>query len=242
MSRRHEAIPLDVRISQAFVNGATADTVAELLAETDSATQAAAETVERVHARALDPTLPSRDAAAIRGEADSASFNFERLQAALIQLKTRLDALRVAEEDARRQAAYEKAEAERDLLSKELAELYPGFATKLSDLLSRVEASNHEIEYLNIHALPTGAQPLLSAELVARQMEGWTVNGLDAPRLTSSVRLPAFERTPHAPWLWPRARPESNVMLKALFEQQAEAKKAAKEPEPADASVVETAL
>ena len=105
------------------------------------------------------------------------------------------------EENARRQVAYDKAEAVRDELAKELADLYPGFAQKLVELLSRVVINDGEIDYINDHALPKGADRLLVAELKARGLPGWVVNSVEAPRITDQLHLPPWQ--PRSNYLWP---------------------------------------
>ena len=94
-----------------------------------------------------------------------AAFNRDRLQAALGKLRERLAELKDQEENARRQVVYDKAKAVRDELADELADLYPAFAQKLSELLLRAVINDREIEYINNHALPKGADRLLVAEL-----------------------------------------------------------------------------
>ena len=98
----------------------------------------------------------------------------------------------------------------------------PGFVSKLSDLLSRIGASNQAIEHLNASALPADAEPLLLVEMAARGLDGFTQDGLDTPRLTRDVRLPAFERCPAAPYVWPRASRSPSLMVEELFKAQAE--------------------
>ena len=245
MMRKTEATrALDDRIAEAFADGATSKGVAALIEETEAAAHVASEAAERSRTRAFDPSLTMLEVATTRGEMEDAAFNRDRLQAAMLRLKERLDQLRIAEENDRRRATYKKAKAERDALAAELEALYPSFAQKLADLLTRIEASNREIEILNANALPAGVEPLLLAELVARKMDGWTKDGLDAPRLTSSVRLPAFERTPHAPWLWPCSKPEQGVMIRELFALMEETKartKATKSKAGAESSPTESA-
>jgi hypothetical protein len=116
-------------------------------------------------------------------------------------LRERLAQLKDQEENARRQVAYDKAEAVRDELAKELADLYPGFAQKLVELLSRVVINDGEIDYINDHALPKGADRLLVAELKARGLPGWVVNSVEAPRITDQLRLPPWQ--PCSNYLWP---------------------------------------
>jgi hypothetical protein len=47
---------------------------------------------------------------------------------------------------------------------------------------------------MNANALPRGCGPLLVAELVARNLDGWVRNSVDIPRIARRVQLPAFER------------------------------------------------
>ena len=110
------------------------------------------------------------------------------------------------EENARRQVAYDKAKALRDDLAKELAYLYPAFAQKLAELLPRIAANDREIEYINGHALPSGAKRLLVAELVARGLEGFMHNSMATPSLMEELCLPAFECSAHDRYAWPRSR------------------------------------
>jgi hypothetical protein len=44
----------------------------------------------------------------------------------------------------------------------------------------------------------------LVAELVARGLKGFVENGVDIPRITQTLRLPAFEYSAHNPFAWPR--------------------------------------
>ena len=228
---KHDNHALDTRIAAALTGkDATADGVAKLLEEVDAAAHVATEAAERARLQALDPTQ-HRDADAARAEMEAAAFLRDRLHVAMTRLKDRLDELRISEEDSRRRKVYEQAAAERDQLAQQLSEIYPDFAQRLADLLARIEASNTDIEQTNLQ-LPKDAQPLLTAELVARKMDGWTKDAIDAPRLTASVRLPAFERTPHMPYAWPRQRQDSGVMMKELFALMEQTQAAAKAQEP----------
>ena len=69
----------------------------------------------------------------------------------------------------------------------ELAKVYPAFAQKLAELLPRIAANDREIEYINGHALPSGAKRLLVAELVARGLEGFMHNSMAIPRLMEEL-------------------------------------------------------
>ena len=124
---------------------------------------------------------------------------------AVSRLRERLTEVQAAEEDDRRRAAYEEARAERDELATELARVYPPLAAQLADLLGRLRASDDRIEYINAHALPRGCGPLLVAELVARELDGFVRDSVNIPRIVRRVQLPAFEYDIHAPYAWPRS-------------------------------------
>ena len=80
--------------------------------------------------------------------------------------------------------------------------MYPAFAQKLAELLSRIAANDRVIEYINGHALPRGADRLLVAELKARGLPGWVVNSVQALCITDRLHLPPWQ--PRSNYLWPR--------------------------------------
>jgi hypothetical protein len=102
--------------------------------------------------------------------------------------------------------AYERARVERDKLAAELREIYPQIEAQLRDLLPRIAANDEQIEYINGYALPTSAECLLVAELVARDLRGFVENLAEAPSITRQLRLPAFRFDRHDPYAWPRER------------------------------------
>ena len=53
---------------------------------------------------------------------------------------------------------------------------------------------------------PAGLPPLLSAELVARDMAGFVNRGFVTPRLIEEVRLPSFAASANDRYLWPPQR------------------------------------
>ena len=108
------------------------------------------------------------------------------------------------EENQRRWIAYEKAKAERDMLAEELKAVYPVFEAQLRDLLPRIAESDKHIEDIINHSLPSGAERLLVAELVARGLRGFVENSADVARITRQLRLPAFQFDRHDPYAWPR--------------------------------------
>jgi len=206
---RRDSTPthLDDRITAAFADGAKSDDVASLIGEAEAAAIAAGDAAERARSRALDPALSAPDVAAARREMDDAAFRRDRLQVAAKRLGERLREVRADEEDQRRRIAYKKAKAERDKLAAELKAIYPPIEAQFRDLMTRIDANDKQIEYINAHVLPRGAERLLVAELVARGLMGFVENSVEAVRIIRDLRLPAFRFDQHDPYSWPRARP-----------------------------------
>src|SRR5262249_3357413 len=128
------------------------------------------------------------------------------LQIAVTRLKERLREIKASEENERRRIIYDKAKAERDRLAAELKASYPGIENQLGQLITKIEANDQEIEFVAAHGLPTGAERLRSAELIAREIEAWRVNQAEVVRITRELCLPAFKHDPHRPYAWPRSR------------------------------------
>ena len=194
-------IDLDARIAAAFADGAKSNDVTTLIKDAEHGAASASDGAERARNHALDPTLSSSELKDARECMEEAAFKRDRVQAALGKLRERLAQLKDQEENARRQVAYDKAEAVRDELAKELADLYPVFAQKLAELLVRVVINDRELDYINNHALPKGADRLLVAELKARGLSGFVVNSIEMPRITDQLHLPPWQ--PRSSYLWP---------------------------------------
>jgi len=64
--------------------------------------------------------------------------------------------------------------------------------TRLGELIAKIDANDREIDYLNSQMLPTGAERLRSAELVAREVEAWRVNQAGVVRITRELCLPTW--------------------------------------------------
>ena len=174
--------------------------MATLIKDTEQGAASASDRAEHARNRALDPTLSGSELTDARKCMDDAAFNRDRLQAALGKLRERLAQLKDQEENARRQVAYDKAEAVRDELAEELADLYPAFAQKLVELLVRVVVNDREIDRINTRALPNGADRLLIAELKARGLP-WVANNVETPRITDHLNLPPWQ--PRSDYQWP---------------------------------------
>jgi hypothetical protein len=91
------------------------------------------------------------------------------------------------------------------MLAAELADIYPAFAEKMAELLPRIDANDRQVEYINDHARPSGADPLLVAELVARDIPSFNPKPYtNVPRLTTELRLPTFKYLGDERYVWPR--------------------------------------
>ena len=73
---------------------------------------------------------------------------------------------------------------------------------QLRYLLPRIVENDRQIAFINARAMPTGVERLLSAELIARGLEGWRVKSSDVVRITRELCLPAFKHDPHASYAW----------------------------------------
>ena len=106
-------IDLDARIAAAFVDDAKSNDVATLIRDTEHGAASASDRAEQARNHALDPTLSGSELKDARERMDDDAFKRDRLQAALGKLRERLAQLKDQEENARRQVAYDKAEAVR---------------------------------------------------------------------------------------------------------------------------------
>ena len=119
--------------------------------------------------------------------------------------------MKAQEEDQQRQLVYDrvKARARPSWRLNWLRSIRPS-PTKLADLLPRIAANDREVEYINGHALPSGAERLLVAELIARNLEGFGKSlgniVIRTPRITEELCLPTFEYSAHHPYAWPGSR------------------------------------
>jgi hypothetical protein len=74
--------------------------------------------------------------------------------------------------------------------------LYPGFAPKLADVLTRIVANDRVLKVVNAH-LPEGVSRLPSAEAAARGLVDmvFVERGVPIPRLTEGLRLPPWGKS-----------------------------------------------
>jgi hypothetical protein len=130
---------------------------------------------------------------------ESDHFIAERMQVALAELDVRHKELAADEEDARRLTRYAEVSAERDALAQELKELYPPFAERFRDLMTRIGRIDTEVAIINRH-LPRGKMPLADVEAVAREVAGIGTGSNPISRLSTTVVLPGWNSVTYA---WP---------------------------------------
>ena len=203
---QNEKLSLEDRIAAAFLPGIRSQEVSALMREVEAASLAVGEAADRAKERALEPTLSSANVASAKAEMEDAAFKRDRMRTAIVRLDERLRELRAQEEQERRWEAYKKATAERDALAAELKDVYPAFETRIADLLARIEASDREIARINGQARPDEASMIDGAEQLARGLGGYSVGVSNIPRITTNLRLPAFQYRPSGEYAWPRAR------------------------------------
>jgi hypothetical protein len=167
---------LDNSVANALREGATADQVEQLIVEAEQLYAAVRAAATSAQQQALDPTLPVDAAHYWRSVQEDNEFRSDRLHNALGALRGILPELRTreAEDEQRRQRAYDRLTAERAKLTHELRRHYPLLASQLADLLTRIAEHNHELDEFN-HARPAGVERL---ELIAQQL----VDGVTLPR------------------------------------------------------------
>jgi chromosome segregation ATPase len=203
------AVPpdLDARIEAAFSPGAaTAAEVAALIREIEALAprlDVAAEEAFAVVGSEVRSIQERREARRLIEDVDARR---KHLHTATADLRERLKEVRAQEEDQRRQVAYDRVKAERDKLAAELAKIYdklvaelvkfyPDIEEKLRELLPRLEKSDREVKSVN-GQLPSDADALREAELVASGLSSFFQSGERVPSITEQLDLPVH--LPHA--------------------------------------------
>jgi hypothetical protein len=194
----NDAPLLEERLAAAFSDDIKAADLAALIAETEAAVVVAAENAERERKTALD--IASPDAKAARAAAEDARFRLDRLRTVLPRLQQRHEEAQQTEYLEQWFDDYIAIEAERDALAAELRELYPEWARKLIDLLTRIAANDGEISKL-LQARPAGAPNLRGAELEARNLDAFNRS---VPSIATELKLPAWGGTDAVKWPPPR--------------------------------------
>src|ERR1035437_10087123 len=149
---------------------------------------------------------------------ESAAFTRDRLRTVLPRLQQHFKEVSSQEEYTRWVAGYEQIKVKRDAVAAELRTLYPEFASKLVDLLSRIEVVDREVVRVR-SAKPHDAKEangdgrnLLETELTARGLDHFSTYDL---KIMKDIKLPSFsEPTKLA---WPPHRPIDWSVVKPVF-------------------------
>jgi hypothetical protein len=89
--------------------------------------------------------------------------------------------------------------AERDALAAELKAIYPDFAQRFRDVMTRVGRIDNEVAIVN-RKLPRGKMPLADVETVARGVVRIGTGSNPISRLSTTVVLPGWDSVIYA---WP---------------------------------------
>lgn len=181
---------LDARIADALGNESADRTcLVALWQEALNTIDAAKQTVEAESEHALDVANPDPDAS--DEKARRAALTIDRLTRAIPRLKARVDQIDTAAFSDAWHAEADRLKSERDKLADELAEMYPQFVEKITDLYARIDANTAAIGNLHARAPRDECRRLSDAELAARGLQSYTA---EQPRLRDNLKLPDFDR------------------------------------------------
>ena len=175
-----------------------------LIERTEAAIPEIDQAAETARSEALDPAL-SPDPKTARAAMEDAAFTRERVKTLLPRLQARYQEVQAQGYLTEWRSDYEKLKGKRDGLADELRTIYPEFEPKIADLFTRITANDAELSRLH-QARPAGiALHLLSAELVARDLERFTIR---EPSIAQELKLPTF--APGQRLAWP---PQSSLAV-----------------------------
>ena len=209
---------LEQRIAAALAdNNIDSSALATLIAETEAATADADKAAIQAREQALDP-ITSPDPTKARAAMEAAAFTRDRLRTVLPRLQQHFKEVSSQEEYTRWVAGYEAIKIKRDAAAAELRTIYPEFASKLVDLLLRIEVVDREVERVR-SAKPFDAKKangdgrwLLETELTARGLDHFSTYDL---KIMKDIKLPSFsEPTKLA---WPPHRPIDWSVVTPVF-------------------------
>jgi hypothetical protein len=194
---------LEQRIAVALSDSDIASSdLAALITEVEAAVAAADDAAITAREQALDPIVMP-DPAKARAAMEAAAFNRDRLRTVLPRLQQHFREVCSREEYAHWVAQYEAIKIKRDAAAAELRTIYPEFATKLTDLLLRIEVVDREVVRVR-SAKPFDAKEsngdgrwLLETELTARGLDHF---GVHDHRILKDLQLPSFGEPTKLAW------------------------------------------
>lgn len=141
----------------------TADELNRALAALRAALDEAKRAAENAREAALDPLLTDEGMQAAQAEAQRQQWQAERIAVLAERLAGRCDRAKADDEQRVRRAAYEGAQAKRDLAAERLKSEYPALARQLATLCEMVADADNEVVQIN-RRLPDGLPALNRTE------------------------------------------------------------------------------
>lgn len=187
------AAPLDARVRSALADtDALPVDLSRLADEAQRALQAADRAATEARDRLLDPRATDDALAAAKAAAEAAALTRDRMERAAAALGDRAGERRAEIAEAKRKKDHAAIVAERDEIAELIKTRYPGLATQLVAIASRLRSNNDEIRRARRDRL--GA-PIESADAVARGRgdEHW-------PDLDRGLRLPGIKASETPAW------------------------------------------
>ena len=186
---------------------AESDAVASLIEEVETAAREANETATKAREQALDPAVVV-DVVKVGAAVASATLARDRLQAALPRLQQQLKEAREREYTEQWCEDYAAVKAKRDELVAELRERYPQLVDEMVGLMTRMAATDKEVDRVN-SAAPYGDHPRLrSVELAARGVDRLMQPDISIPQ---ELRLPNLYPSSGQLFAWPPPQPSSTL-------------------------------
>jgi hypothetical protein len=175
------------------------DDLRALVAETETAAEAAREAAIAEREAALD--LANNDPTTAQQRVLAADLARDRLNAALPKLQPLLDAAWRREAAERWQRDYDAVAARLEDASEKFR-AYPQLAQQIVELLTLAQQVDQEISRIN-QAAPNGEhRRLKSVELTARGLSNYSIS---QPPLARDLKLPSWQHSEKS--LWPRSEP-----------------------------------
>ena len=152
----------------------------------------------------LDP-VQSPDANRARALVETTRFAADRLRTLMPRLGARFQEADAREAAVKWRADYDKLKVERDALAQDLGKVYPSAVAAIVDVLDRIAAFEGRASALH-GSKPAGVKGLLlSPELIARNLDGFS---RDQPSIVRELKLVDWSNSSKLAWppLGPSAR------------------------------------
>lgn len=180
---------LEKRITKALHASSRLRDVETLISEVDELIEQAEIAQQEADAKSVDPALTTAEAREARNQAADFAHDVRRLGASLSALKDRRTAILEDSEYEERQQRFAAARAERDELIGVIRARYPVLALEIYQIAQRIQASDQELAEVNKRR-PRGEDALVSAEMLARGITGYSWAGMEPVMRIEDALLP----------------------------------------------------